>query len=220
MNQYAYVRVSTKEQNIDRQLAALEPFGLSERNIYCDHQSGKDFKRPAYQKLLRKVKPGDLIIIKSIDRLGRNYDEILEQWRFITKEKKADILVLDMSLLDTRTKQGDLTGALISDLVLQILAYVAQKEREFIHLRQAEGIAAAKQKGKQFGRKEMKLPDNFEGLCEQCLKGEVSIREAAGILGIAHMTFYRRYKKQLEKRAASVEVGVTKGRHFGTREIA
>lgn len=138
MKQYAYIRVSSKDQNIDRQLAALEPFQIPPGQIYCDRQSGKDFDRPAYKKLLRRLKKGDLVIVKSIDRLGRNYDEILEQWAVITKKIGADILVLDMSLLDTRERNGDLTGAFIADLVLQILAYVAQTEREFIRQRQSE----------------------------------------------------------------------------------
>lgn len=146
MKKYAYVRVSTKEQNIDRQILALESYKIPKKNIYCDYQSGKNFERPAYQKLIRKLKKGDLLIIKSIDRLGRNYNEILTQWQYITKEIKADILVLDMDLLDTRKKSGNLTGTLISDLVLQIFAYVAQTEREITHQRQAEGIAAAKKK--------------------------------------------------------------------------
>ena len=143
MKQYAYIRVSSKDQNIDRQISALEPFHIPENQIQCDRQSGKDFERPAYKKLIRKLQRGDLLIVKSIDRLGRNYDEILEQWALITKKIGADILVLDMSLLDTRERNGDLTGAFIADLVLQILAYVAQTEREFIHQRQAEEIGRA-----------------------------------------------------------------------------
>ena len=140
MKQYAYIRVSSKDQNVDRQFAALEPYKIPPKQIYCDRQSGKDFERPAYQKLIRRLRKGDLLIVKSIDRLGRNYNEILEQWALITKKIGADILVLDMALLDTRERSGDLTGAFIADLVLQILAYVAQTEREFIRQRQAEGI--------------------------------------------------------------------------------
>ena len=140
---YGYVRVSTKEQNLDRQLLAMREFGVLEKQIYQDKLSGKDFERPSYRRLLKKLKPGDTLVIKSIDRLGRNYDEILEQWRIITKEKGAAVVVLDMPLLDTR--QGrDLTGTLIADIVLQLLSYVAQTERDFIRQRQAEGIAAAK----------------------------------------------------------------------------
>ena len=133
MNKYAYIRVSTKEQNIDRLLHALESFDIPKKNVYCDYQSGKDFERPQYKKLIRKLKKGDLLIVKSIDRLGRNYDEILMQWRHITKTIEADIMILDMPLLDTRKKDGNLTGTLISDIVLQLLAYVAQTEREFIN---------------------------------------------------------------------------------------
>ena len=143
---YGYVRVSTREQNEDRQLIAMRQFGVDEVSIFIDKQSGKDFNRPQYRKLVRKLKGDDILVIKSIDRLGRNYEEIIEQWRIITKEKKAAIVVLDMPLLDTR--QGrDLTGTLIADIVLQLLSYVAQTERDFIRQRQAEGIAAAKQKG-------------------------------------------------------------------------
>ena len=147
---YAYIRVSTRDQNEDRQLAALTNLGISEVNLFLDKQSGKDFNRPAYRKLIKKLKPGDLLIIKSIDRLGRNYEEILEQWRHITKDIQADIRVLDMPLLDT-SNHRDLTGTLIADIVLQLLSYVAQSERENIRQRQAEGIAAAKARGVKFG---------------------------------------------------------------------
>lgn len=196
--QYAYIRVSTKEQNIARQLAALESFSIPERNIFIDYQSGKDFERPEYKKLLRKLKPGDLLIIKSIDRLGRNYNDILQQWQHITKEVKADIVVLDMSLLDTRTKENGLTGTLIADLVLQILAYVAQTEREFIHQRQAEGIAAAKAKGVKLGRPPVEMPPGFEDLFKKWSAGETSTRKAAAELGISHSTFIRECRKRTE----------------------
>lgn len=209
MEQYAYIRVSTKEQNIDRQLLALEQYQIPKKNIYCDYQSGKDFERPAYQKLMKKLKSGDLLIIKSIDRLGRNYNEILTQWQYITKKIKADIMVLDMELLDTRQKDGNLTGTLISDLVLQIFAYVAQTEREFISQRQAEGIAAAKRKGRKFGRPEKEMPDQFQEICAKCFQGELSTRQAAEVLGVSHTTFYRRYKKIIERT-------VSNSRHFGT----
>lgn len=155
--EYGYARVSTKEQNELRQLIALRKFGLTDRAIFVDKQSGKDFDRRSYQRLLRKLKDGDTLVIKSIDRLGRNYEEILEQWRIITKEKSAAIVVLDMPLLDTR-RNRDLTGTLIADIVLQLLSYVAQTEREFIHQRQAEGIAAAKARGVKFGRPRKALP--------------------------------------------------------------
>lgn len=199
MRQYAYIRVSTKEQNIARQLAALEDFTIPEKNIFIDYQSGKDFDRPEYKKLLKKLNPGDLLIIKSIDRLGRNYNDILSQWQHITKEIKADILVLDMDLLDTRTKDNGLTGTLIADLVLQILAYVAQTERDYIRQRQAEGIAAAKAKGRQFGRKPIPLPAEFEALYAKWLAGEISTRQAAEKLGISHSTFFRICKKKQEE---------------------
>ena len=196
---YAYIRVSTKEQHIDRQLMALGPYKIPKKHIYCDWQSGRDFERPAYQKMLKQLKAGDLIIIKSIDRLERNYNDILVQWQHITKEIGADILVLDMNLLDTRKKDGNLTGTLIADLVLQIFAYVAQTERELIRQRQAEGIAAAKANGKKLGRTPVPLPDEFEKVCSQCLGGEISTREAADILGMSHTTFYRRYREKYEK---------------------
>ena len=164
--EYGYVRVSTKEQNEQRQMIALREFGIDAKRIYMDKQSGKDFERANYKKLLRKVKSGDTLVVKSIDRLGRNYDEILEQWRIITKEKQVAIVVLDMPLLDTRQNR-DLTGTLIADIVLQLLSYVAQTEREFIRQRQAEGIAAAKAKGVQFGRKPMARPASFILLKDQ-----------------------------------------------------
>lgn len=216
MKKYAYVRVSTKEQNIDRQLNALKPYGIPWKNVYCDYQSGKDFDRPEYKKMLKKMKPGDLLIIKSIDRLGRNYNEILNQWQYITKKLKVDILVLDMKLLDTRQKEGNLTGIFISDLVLQILAYVAETERESIRQRQREGIASAKEKGKQLGRKPIEMPREFEQVCEQYIEGKISIRKAARQLGISHSTFHRRlcqYKEKSEEKKS-----VSKGRHFDTPE--
>lgn len=200
MNQYAYIRVSTKEQNIDRQLLALEPYQLPRRNIYCDYQSGKDFDRPAYQRLMKRIRKGDVLIVKSIDRLGRNYNEILRQWQYITKDIGADIVVLDMSLLDTRTRDGNLTGTLISDLVLQIFAYVAQTERDFIRSRQAEGIAAAKALGKPLGRKPVDMPEEFEEVYQKWAEGELSTRRGAKQLGISHSTFYRRCKQRMEQR--------------------
>ena len=186
--EYGYARVSTKEQNEQRQLIALREFGIEEKQIYVDKQSGKDFERPNYQKLVRKMKPDDTLIIKSIDRLGRNYEEILEQWRVITKEKQVAIVVLDMPLLDTR-KNRDLTGTLIADIVLQLLSYVAQTEREFIRQRQAEGIAAAKARGVQFGRKPMERPKEYEAVKKLWQAGELSARAAAKNLGISHRTF-------------------------------
>ena len=188
--EYGYVRVSTKEQNEQRQMIALREFGIEEKRIYMDKQSGKDFERAKYKKLLRKIKSGDTLVVKSIDRLGRNYDEILEQWRIITKEKQVSIVVLDMPLLDTRQNR-DLTGTLIADIVLQLLSYVAQTEREFIRQRQAEGIAAAKAQGVQFGRRPMVRPMSFPFLKEQWSQNQISARAAAKQLGITHSTFLR-----------------------------
>lgn len=187
---YGYARVSTKEQNIDRQIIALQEFGIAERQIYVDRQSGKDFNRPRYQALMRKLKSDDTLVIKSIDRLGRNYDEILEQWRIITKEKQAAIVVLDMPLLDTR-KNRDLTGTLIADIVLQLLSYVAETEREYIRQRQAEGIAAAKARGVQFGRRPMTPPENFPLIRDRWEQGELSARAAAAELQVTHRTFLK-----------------------------
>ncbi len=187
---YGYIRVSTREQNEDRQVIAMREFGVPDSNMVTDKQSGKDFARPGYRRLLRKLKPGDTLVLKSIDRLGRNYDEILEQWRLLTKEKRVEIVVLDMPLLDTR--QGrDLMGTLIADIVLQLLSYVAQTEREFIRQRQAEGIAAAKARGVQFGRKPKKRPEEYERLREEWRAGRISARAAARQLGVAHRTFMK-----------------------------
>ena len=161
---YGYVRVSTKEQCEERQLIALRAFPVPEQNIFMDKLSGKDFNRPKYQSLLEKLRPGDILVVKSIDRLGRNYEEILEQWRIITKEMKADIVVLDMPLLDTRQTGRDLTGTFVADLVLQILSYVAQTERENIRQRQKEGIAAARARGVRFGRPRKEVPESFAQL--------------------------------------------------------
>ncbi len=217
MECYAYVRVSTKEQNVDRQIFALKPYNIPQKNIYLDYQSGKDFDRPAYKKLLKRLKQGDLLIIKSIDRLGRNYNDILVQWQYITKTVKADILVLDMELLDTRVKKGNLTGTLIADLVLQIFAYVAQTEREFLRQRQAEGIAAAKASGKRLGRIPIKMPDDFKRMCVECQEGKISTRIAAEHLGISHTTFYRRYKIYLLKKEGKI---VSDSRLNGTHSKA
>lgn len=191
---YGYIRVSSKEQNVDRQMDALLELGINKRNIFTDKQSGKDFERPAYKRLMKKLKHGDLLIIKSIDRLGRNYDEILEQWRIITKQKQADIFVIDFPLLDTRKKENDLTGTFVADLVLQILSYVAQTEREFIHRRQAEGIASAKKRGVKFGRESQPLPDNFEKVKQDFQSGKLSVRQAAEMCGMSSSTFYRKIK--------------------------
>ena len=186
--EYGYARVSTKEQNEERQLIALTAFGVAADAIFVDKQSGKDFERMQYRKLIRKLKDGDTLVIKSIDRLGRNYEEILEHWRVITKEKRAAIVVLDMPLLDTR-RNRDLTGTLIADIVLQLLSYVAQTEREFIRRRQAEGIAATKARGVRFGRKPMQKPESFITLRQKWELGEISARQAAAQLKITHRTF-------------------------------
>ncbi|MCL2080652.1 MAG: recombinase family protein [Oscillospiraceae bacterium] len=186
---YGYIRVSTKEQSEDRQLTAMREFGVREGNIFLDKLSGKDFERPSYRRLLKKLKPVDTLVIKSIDRLGRNYEEILEQWRFITKERRANIVVLDMPLLDTRQKNRDLTGTFIADLVLQILSYVAQTERELIRQRQAEGIAAAKARGVRFGRPPIERPPHLQEVQKAWERREISAREAARRLNINRMTF-------------------------------
>ena len=185
---YGYVRVSTRDQNEARQLVAMKEFGVLESSIFMDKQSGKDFNRPQYQSLLQRLQPGDVLVVKSIDRLGRNYEEILEQWRLITKDKGAAIVVLDMPLLDTR--QGrDLTGTLIADIVLQLLSYVAETERAFIRQRQAEGIAAAKARGVHMGRPRKERGEAFTRCADMWSKGLMSAREAAAELGIAHTTF-------------------------------
>lgn len=192
---YGYVRVSTQEQNEARQLAAMRSFGVAEENIIVEKLSGKDFRRPQYQRLVRRLRPGDVLVVKSIDRLGRNYAEILEQWGTVTKERAAAIVVLDMPLLDTR--QGrDLTGTLIADIVLQLLSYVAQTERENIRQRQAEGIAAALERGVRFGRKRTELPERFGELARLWREGGVSSQEAARELGVSHHTFLRRVKEE------------------------
>lgn len=187
---YGYVRVSSRDQNEERQIIAMHDFGIDDKLIYLDKQSGKDFERPQYRKLLRKLKNGDTLVIKSIDRLGRNYDEILIQWRTITKQKRASIVVLDMPLLDTRQNR-DLTGTLIADIVLQLLSYVAQTEREFIKQRQKEGIAAAKARGVQFGRTPMEKPANYAQIKSLWQQDNISAREAGRQLGITHKTFLR-----------------------------
>lgn len=198
MEKYGYLRVSSKDQNLDRQYAALMPYQISEKNIYVDKMSGKDFQRNAYQKMIRRVKRGDLIIVKSIDRLGRNYDDIMKEWRKITKEIGADIEVIDMPLLNTRSRDDDLTGVFISDLVLQILAYVAETERNFIKSRQAEGIAVAKAKGVKFGCQRKETPQEFEQQYLLWREGKVSVRQAAEKLGMSHSTFHRRCKEREE----------------------
>lgn len=197
-NTYGYVRVSTQEQNEARQLAAMQKFGVPERNVITEKISGKDFDRPKYRWLIQNLRPGDVLVIKSIDRLGRSYEEILEQWAIITKERQAVVVVLDMPLLDTR--QGrDLTGTLIADIVLQLLSYVAQTERENIRQRQAEGIAAAKANGVRFGRERMEMPKEFDGLMALWSEGRISARRAALQLGISHHTFLKCAREQMKR---------------------
>ena len=195
--EYGYARVSTKEQHEERQLIALAAFGIAANAIFVDKQSGKDFERMQYRRLMRKLKDGDTLVVKSIDRLGRNYEEILEQWRVITKEKRAAIVVLDMPLLDTRQNR-DLAGTLIADIVLQLLSYVAQTEREFIRQRQAEGIAAAKARGVRFGRPQMQRPENFSLVQQQWERSEISARQAAEQLKITHKTFLMWVKEKTD----------------------
>ena len=193
--EYGYARVSTKEQHEDRQISALLKEGIQKENIFIDKQSGKDFERPKYKKLLRRLKKGDVVFISSIDRLGRNYAEIMDQWRIMTREKQADVVVLDMPLLDTRQKGDDLTGIFIADLVLQILSYVAQKERENIRARQAEGIAAAKARGVKFGRQKMEVPSNFREVAALWRNGGIPLRDALEKLEIGRTYFFKKIKE-------------------------
>ena len=192
-NSYGYIRVSTREQNEDRQLIALREMAVPEANLFVDKQSGKDFQRPQYKRLLRKLKKDDLLYVKSIDRLGRNYEEILEQWRVLTKEKGVDIVVLDMPLLDTR-RGKDLMGAFLSDIVLQVLSFVAENERTNIRQRQAEGIAAAKARGVKFGRPPGPLPENYRSAYHRWKAGKITGAAAAKECGMALSTFRYRAK--------------------------
>ena len=186
---YGYIRVSTREQNEDRQRLALAALPVPKENIYMDKQSGKDFERPQYRRLVRRLRRDDLLYVKSIDRLGRNYSEILEQWRMLTKEKGVDIAVLDMPLLDTR-RGKDLMGTFLSDIVLQVLSFVAENERDNIRQRQAEGIAAAKARGVRFGRPPLPLPDNFHMLHQAWRGQKITLRQAARACGMPPGTFY------------------------------
>lgn len=191
---YGYVRVSSQDQNEDRQMIALRGAGCGERMIFKDKQSGKDFNRPQYRRMLKRLKPGDLIYIKSIDRLGRNYEEIIEQWRYLTKEKGVDIVVLDMPLLDTR-RGKDLMGTFLSDIVLQILSFVAENERKNIRERQREGIDAAKARGVRFGRPERPLPVNFASVYREWKSKKISLEKAAKACGLPQGTFYNKARK-------------------------
>ena len=194
MNTYGYVRVSSADQNEDRQMIALREADVPEKNIFLDKQSGKDFERPNYKKMVRKLKTGDLLYILSIDRLGRNYEEIQKQWRILTKEIGVDICVLDMPLLDTRNGK-DLMGTFIADLVLQILSFVAQSERENIRKRQAEGIAAAKAKGVKFGRPEKEVPDDFGKIVRSWEQKKLPFEEVLMKCGMSEANFYRRLRE-------------------------
>ena len=198
---YGYVRVSSLDQNEQRQMVEMRKLDIPEKNIFVDKQSGKDFNRPRYKQLVRKMKKGDLLYILSIDRLGRNYDEIQEQWRYLTREKEIDIAVIDMPLLDTRNGK-DLMGTFLADIVLQILSFVAQNEREAIRKRQAQGIAAAKANGVKFGRPVIGIPDTFGEVVRRWEKGEIKLAEAAEVCGMSTATFYRRlreYRMGLQK---------------------
>ena len=195
METYGYARVSTKEQNEDRQVIALHEMNVKDRNIFIDKQSGKDFERKHYKRLIKRLKKDDLLYIKSIDRLGRNYEEIMEQWKIITKNKSADIVVIDMPLLDTR-RGKDLMGTFLSDIVLALLSYVAENERLNIRQRQAEGIAAAKKRGVRFGRPEIILPDNFDEVFALWNKKEITVREAARRCKMPRSTFYDKAVKR------------------------
>lgn len=197
-NLYGYIRVSTREQNEDRQILALKGLSIPEKNLFIDKQSGKDFERPQYRKMVRKLKKDDLLYIKSIDRLGRNYSEILEQWRILTKEKGIDIVVLDMPLLDTR-RGKDLMGTFLSDIVLQVLSFVAENERSNIRQRQAEGIAAAKARGVRFGRPPKPLPENFYHLYQQWKSGKITETTAAKLCRMPLSTF--RYRAEIYEKA-------------------
>ena len=188
---YGYARVSTKDQCLDRQIIALKDFGIDDKDIYLDKISGKDFKRPKYRKMVRRLKEDDVLVVMSIDRLGRNYEEILEEWRLLTKKIKAQIVVLDMPLLDTRQKDKDLTGVFLADMVLQILSYVAETERSNIRKRQEEGIIAAKKRGVIFGRPKIIRPDNYPVVCKAWLSKNISSRKAAVMLGVSQDTFLR-----------------------------
>ena len=196
MKIYAYARVSARDQNLTRQLEAFRQFGVVRNNIYCDKKSGKDFDRTNYLRLLRKIKCGDLLVIKSIDRLGRNYNLIIEEWTRITKHIRADILVLDMPLLDTREKNYSLVGKFISDIVLQILSFVAENERVNSKLRQSEGIAAAKKNGVRFGRPFKNLPRLFDSLAARFLRREITMSEAGKRLDMSPATFYYHVQRQ------------------------
>ena len=186
---YGYARVSSKDQNEIRQIIALHEIGIKDEDIFVDKQSGKDFERKMYKRLMNRISEDDVIYVKSIDRLGRNYEEIIEQWKHITKKKKADIVIIDMPLLDTR-REKDLMGTFISDIVLALLSYISETERMNIRKRQAEGIAAAKARGVRFGRKPMPLPEGFMEICRQYKQKKLTVSEAADLCNMARTTFF------------------------------
>lgn len=204
MKEYGYVRVSSLDQNEERQLIEMKKLGIPEERIYKDKQSGKDFDRPNYKRLVRKLKKGDLLYILSIDRLGRNYEEIQSQWRYLTRDKEVDIAVIDMPLLDTR-RGKDLMGTFLADIVLQILSFVAQNERENIRKRQAQGIAAAKANGMKFGRPTLDIPKDFNSIVEKWENGFIRISEAAERCGMSEATFYRRLREYRAMKEVSVK---------------
>lgn len=192
---YGYARVSTIAQNLDRQLDELQKLGIDCKYIYTDKESGKDFNRTNYKKLCRKLKPGDVLFIKAIDRLGRNYNMVLDEWRFLTKEKGVDIVVIDMPLLDTRIEGKNLVGKFIADVVLQVLSFVAENERETMRQRQAEGIRIAKLKGIKFGRPSVTTPQNFKQIMDLYKKKEITSSKACELTGLSRGTFFRKLKK-------------------------
>lgn len=200
---YGYIRVSTREQNEDRQILAMRNFGVPDSAIIMDKQSGKDFDRPGYKRLMKKLKPEDTLVIKSIDRLGRNYEEILEQWRILTKERRVRIIVLDIPLLDTGNGR-DLTGTLIADIVLQLLSYVAQTEREAIRQRQKEGISAAISKGVRFGRRPTPRPADYDQIMNDWLTGNCTAREAAKRLGVSRTLFYKWISEDKDEKRSTI----------------
>lgn len=206
---YGYARVSTREQNLDRQIAALTAAGVADRKIFSDKQSGKNFERPQYQRMVKRMKQGDVLFVKELDRLGRNYNEIIEQWRYLSKVKGVDLVVLDMPLLDTRKSVAGLTGTFITDMVLQVLSYVAEIERQKNKMRQAEGIAIARKKGVKFGRPPKNLPENFNSVASRYLEGSLSSRRAAAECGLSQSTFLRKIKKyEFKLKIASRNVDV------------
>lgn len=207
MKTYAYARVSARDQNLGRQIAAFIEFGVDERHIFSDKKSGKDFERKEYKKLIGKIKAGDLLVIKSIDRLGRNYEQIITEWAYITNTIGADILVLDMPLLDTRTKADTLVGKFISDIVLQVLSFVAENERENIRERQADGIRIAKQNGVKFGRPRRKYSEEFIGVANDYIRKRISSRAAMDLLGLKQNNFYY-HIRQIKNQSVALRLNI------------